>query len=102
MQQTDSIRTLQEKINTTLEENTKVDAYVEEARKSSDDTSQSVEQTRQQMNKAVEAMKDIIQASQEIQNIVKALDDITSETSLLSLNASIEAARAGEAGRGFA
>ena len=102
MQQTDSIRTLQEKINTTLEENTKVDTYVEEARKSSDDTSQSVEQTRQQMNKAVEAMKDIIQASQEIQNIVKALDDITSETSLLSLNASIEAARAGEAGRGFA
>ena len=100
--QTDSIRTLQEKICTTLEENTKVDSYVEEARKSSEDTSYSVQLTREQMSKAVEAMKDISQASEEIRNIVNALDDITSETSLLSLNASIEAARAGEAGRGFA
>ena len=54
------------------------------------------------MSKAVVAMKDISEASEKIKKIVQALDDITSETSLLSLNASIEAARAGEAGRGFA
>uniref|UniRef100_UPI004055AB33 methyl-accepting chemotaxis protein n=1 Tax=Agathobacter sp. TaxID=2021311 RepID=UPI004055AB33 len=100
--QTDSIQTLQEKIKLTLEENTKVDIFVEEARKSSDGTNQRVEYTRSQMDKAVLAMKDISEASEEIRTIVKALDDITSETSLLSLNASIEAARAGEAGRGFA
>lgn len=100
--QTDSIQALQEKIKLTLEENTKVDIFVDEARKSSAGTNQRVEYTRSQMDKAVVAMKDISNASEEIKKIVKALDDITSETSLLSLNASIEAARAGEAGRGFA
>ena len=100
--QTDSIQMLQEKIQMTLEENTKFDDFVKLARKSSNDTNQSVEHTKNQMSKAVIAMKDISEASEKIQKIVQALDDITSETSLLSLNASIEAARAGEAGRGFA
>lgn len=100
--QTDSIQTLQNKIMQTLEENTKVDTFVKEARESSNGTNQSVEYTKGQMKQAVEAMKDISKASEQIRTIVEALDEITSETSLLSLNASIEAARAGEAGRGFA
>ena len=37
----------------------------------------------------------------EMNSIVELISGITSQTSLLSLNASIEAARAGEAGRGF-
>jgi methyl-accepting chemotaxis protein len=67
----------------------------EQASKSLSSLSKDVSRTSQQINLLAETIEKVTEATSGIQNI-------SSQTNLLALNAAIEAARAGEQGRGFA